>query len=53
MTKNKKLLNWVSEVEKLCKPDSVHWCDGSVQEYDRLIKEMAWMKSTGISTGTS
>ncbi len=40
MTKNKKLLNWVSEIEKLCKPDSVHWCDGSVQEYDRLIKEM-------------
>ncbi|MCL2696252.1 MAG: phosphoenolpyruvate carboxykinase (GTP) [Clostridiales bacterium] len=40
ITKNKELLNWVDEVAALCKPDSVYWCDGSQEEYDRLIGEM-------------
>ncbi len=40
MTKNKKLLEWVAEVEKMCAPDRVVWCDGSQKEYDRLIAEM-------------
>ncbi len=39
-TKNKKLLNWVAEVEKMCTPDHVVWCDGSKAEYDRLMAEM-------------
>jgi phosphoenolpyruvate carboxykinase (GTP) len=38
MTKNKKLLAWVDEAAKMCQPDSVHWCDGSIEENDRLIK---------------
>jgi len=38
MTKNKKLLAWVDEMAKLCKPDKIHWCDGSQEENDRLIK---------------
>ena len=38
MTTNKKLLAWVDEMAKLCKPDSIHWCDGSQEENDRLIK---------------
>ena len=37
---NKKLDAWIKEVAELCRPDSVCLCDGSQEEYDRLIKEM-------------
>jgi phosphoenolpyruvate carboxykinase (GTP) len=39
-TTNKRLLDWVDEVAALCQPDGVHWCDGSVDEYDRLCQQM-------------
>ncbi len=38
MTKNKKLLQWVDEMAKMCQPDNVHWCDGSEEENSNLIK---------------
>ncbi len=41
MTKNQKLLDWVSEVRELCRPDRVHWCDGSQAEYQRVLDGMA------------
>ena len=39
-TKNLKLLKWVDDIAKLCKPDAIHWCDGSQAEYDALFKQM-------------
>ena len=40
MTENKAVLDWVEQVSKLTKPDKIYWCDGSDNEYNRMIKEM-------------
>jgi len=37
---HKGLAQWVSEAAELTQPDSIYWCDGSQQEYDRLCNEM-------------
>jgi phosphoenolpyruvate carboxykinase (GTP) len=39
-TGNAKLLAWIDAMAALCKPDLIHWCDGSQGEYDRLCDEM-------------
>ena len=38
--KNAELIRWVDEMVDLCKPDQVHWCDGSQEEYDSLCDLM-------------
>jgi len=39
-SKNKKLLNWVSEMTALCQPDNVVWCDGTDAEWDAMWELM-------------
>jgi phosphoenolpyruvate carboxykinase (GTP) len=39
-SKNEHLLRWVEKMTELCKPDSLHWVDGSKEEYDSLCKAM-------------
>ncbi|MEO7392051.1 MAG: phosphoenolpyruvate carboxykinase (GTP) [Ramlibacter sp.] len=38
--RNAKLIAWVADMAALCKPDSIHWCDGSDEEYDRLCQKL-------------
>ena len=40
LSKNEHLLRWVEKMADLCKPDSLHWVDGSKEEYDDLCKVM-------------
>jgi len=44
-TSNAALHSWVEETAGLTKPDSIHWCDGSEAEYQRLLDGM-------LATGT-
>ena len=39
-TMNAKLLAWVDEMARLCRPSSIHICDGSQTEYDALCEMM-------------
>src|SRR5262245_27000343 len=43
--KSSKLRGWVAQMIALCKPDQVHWCDGSQQAYESLCEQM-------VETGT-
>ena len=36
--RNTKLQRWVEEVARICKPDNIHWCDGSPEEYNEAIR---------------
>ena len=38
--KNEKAKAWINEFVTLCRPDAVHWCDGTQAEYDTLCKRM-------------
>jgi phosphoenolpyruvate carboxykinase (GTP) len=35
-----RLNGWVEEIAALTKPDEIHWCDGSDEEYDQLAQTL-------------
>jgi len=39
-TRNQALTSWVEEIAQLTKPKSIHWVDGSREEYDLLCEQM-------------
>lgn len=43
--RHQKLIAWVAQMVALAKPDRIHWCDGSKEEYDQLCATM-------VSSGT-
>src|SRR5262249_25625706 len=45
-SRNGRLNQWVQEVVQLCKPDKVHWCDGSQAEYQEMLRLMV---QTGVA----
>jgi phosphoenolpyruvate carboxykinase (GTP) len=38
--KNAKLIAWVADMAALCKPEHIHWCDGSQEEYEALCQQL-------------
>jgi phosphoenolpyruvate carboxykinase (GTP) len=43
---NKGLTRWVEDLAQLCKPEHVHWCDGSADEYQMMSRLMI---QTGVA----
>jgi len=39
-TSNQKLQDWVSEWAEIFQPSSIHWCDGTAEEYDALCQQL-------------
>lgn len=39
-TNNSALLKWVEETAALTQPKDIYWCDGTIEERDRLCAEM-------------
>src|ERR1700674_3350106 len=40
LSTNQHLLRWVEKMAHLTKPESIHWVDGSQEEYDTLCTEL-------------
>ncbi len=38
--RNAKLIAWVADMAALCKPDRIHWCDGTEEEYRALCQKL-------------
>lgn len=40
MTNHTRLQDWVNQTASLCQPDDIVWCDGSKDEYQRMLQLM-------------
>ena len=40
LTTNRHLIRWVEKMADLCRPDAIHWVDGSQDEYDFLCDRL-------------
>ena len=40
MTNHTVLKDWVNQTAALCSPDEIVWCDGSQDEYQRMLQLM-------------
>lgn len=40
MTNHQELKRWVEETASLCRPERIHWCDGSSEEYQEMCRIM-------------
>ena len=40
MTNNKKLKQWVDDMNRLCEADHIVWCDGSDKQYAEMIERL-------------
>jgi phosphoenolpyruvate carboxykinase (GTP) len=38
--RHERLKQWIDEIAGLCKPDAIHWCDGSEEENTKLCEEL-------------
>ena len=45
-SRNKLLTKWIEDLAQLCKPDRIHWCDGSQDEYQAMLRLMV---QTGVA----
>jgi phosphoenolpyruvate carboxykinase (GTP) len=52
VVKHRELNEWVRQVADLCKPDLIHWCDGSKAEY-KVMCETLVEKGTFIRLNSS
>src|SRR3954467_9731190 len=37
---NQRLQQWVADWADILQPDSIHWCDGSAEEYETLCQSL-------------
>lgn len=35
---------WVQEMAALCEPDEIYWCDGTEEEYQKMLEELVLQK---------
>jgi len=45
--RHKQLARWVEDVAQMCRPDRIHWCDGSQSE-DQAMRRLMILSGTAL-----